>query len=53
MFFNAFSFLFDIKIDTFMIEREKIYIWNELHSIAAVKSKRSSISRRSTTGEWF
>ena len=34
-----------------MIEREnKIYIWNELHSIVVAKYKHSSISRRSPTG---
>ena len=34
-----------------MIERKnKIYIWNELHSIVVVKYKHSSISGRSPTG---
>ena len=33
-----------------MIERgNKIYIWNELHSIVVVKYKHSSISGRSPT----
>ena len=35
-----------------MIETgNKIYIWNELHSIVVVKYKHSSISGRSPTGE--
>ena len=33
------------KIDTLMIVRgNKIYLWNELHSIVVVKYKHSSIS---------
>ena len=38
-------------IVTLMIERgNKIYIWNELHSIVVVEYKHSSISVRSPTG---